>query len=297
MSPCVSLILVTHNSARWLRPFAESWRATVSGAGAPPEWFVTCVADGGSADESPALAAELLPETRIRLCGNVGYGAAANDAIREAGAPWILLCNPDATFSPEFGSRLYQILRADERRRPHWLTEKVGCIAPRLLNPDGTIQPSVGRFPTLAGIARDQFQPRPQRKFVMPQPNVPGPIDWATGACLLLRRDAFLAVGGFDEKYFLYVEEVDLQRRLPLAGYTAMFAPDLVVTHHRPNAAREPRPDVQLWAARGTLRYFAKFAGAGTLCGYRILSLAGGRLRWREAMARRRTILERATGP
>ena len=122
-------------------------------------------------------------------------------------------------------------------------------------------------------------------------------MDWAMGACLLIRQEAFLAVEGFDEKYFLYVEEVDLQRRLRDTGHGLWFVPEAEVTHHAPNAARVPREEVQRWAARGTLRYFAKFGPVGSLWMYRVLAVVTRRLGLKEAFASRGKILGRPTGP
>ena len=155
----------------------------------------------------------------------------------------------------------------------------------------------MGRFPTLARIVTDQFRSRPRRKYTFPQPAADARIDWATGACLLLRREAFLAVGGFDEKFFLYAEELDLQKRFQDAGNEVWFTPTIAVTHHDPNAQRPPRPEVQRYAARGLLRYFAKHGGLVTLWGYRKLAFFSGRLPFSEAFTLRNAIIGRATGP
>jgi GT2 family glycosyltransferase len=171
------------------------------------------------------------------------------------------------------------------------------CLAPRLLNGDGSVQPSVGIFPSVAAIVRDQFRPREQRKYLYPQPAASRAIDWAMAACLLVRKDAFDAVGGFDERFFLYVEEVDLLRRMKDAGHETWFVPEVAVTHHSPNAARTPRPEVQRYSARGVLRYFAKHGSLLQRGAYRLLALAGGRLPAREALAARSTLLARSTGP
>jgi GT2 family glycosyltransferase len=172
---------------------------------------------------------------------------------------------------------------------------KVGCVAPLLMNADGSEQASVGDFPTLGGLVRDRFRPRELRKYVIPQPKEARPVDWASGACLLVKREAFEAVGGFDEKYFLYVEELDFQRRLSERGYATWFVPEAKVMHHAPNAGRAARRDVQRWAARGMLRYFAKFGSSGQLLGYRVMAVTSGRLGVREGLARRGRILERGT--
>jgi len=275
----------------------------MGGSGASVE---TLIADSDSRDDTPAVATKAFPGSGFLSCGNIGFGAAANRAIAAARAPWILLCNPDLTFPTDFGQRLLGPLFAHLSRDaapPKWLAARAGCVAPRLVNADGSPQASVGRFPTIGRIVRDQFRPRERRKYSFPQPALTwgdgqgGPIAWASGACLLIHRARCLSVGGFDENYFLYVEEVDLQRRLYNAGHPTWFFPGATVMHHQPNAGRPARPLVQCWSARGTLRYFAKFGGVGSLFAYRMIAFAGGRLSATEAFARREKILERSTGP
>lgn len=291
--PTVGLVVVTHDSGIWLPQFATSWRkaiATCGGGGA--EKIEVHIADSGSRDHTCELARQLLPEAILQTCGNIGFGAAANAAIREMTASWIVLSNPDVTFSSEFLSSLHAIIGVVDR-----IPSDVSCIAPRLLNADGSLQPSVGLFPTIITLLQDQCRPRQLRKYLSSQPSSEAPIDWASGACLIFQRDSFLAAGGFDEKYFLYVEEVDLQRRLREMGKQILFVPSLQITHHQPNAARPPRPDVQRWAARGMLRYFARFSPFISLPLYRLLACASGRLTFREALASRKSILGRTTGP
>jgi N-acetylglucosaminyl-diphospho-decaprenol L-rhamnosyltransferase len=142
-------------------------------------------------------------------------------------------------------------------------------------------------------IIRDQFRPRPWRKYMRPQPAETCRVDWASGACLLLRREAFNAVGGFDEKFFLYVEEVDLQKRLHDAGRETWYVPAATMMHHASHASGPAQPEVLRHSARGTLRYFAKHAGFFTLMGYRKMAFLSGRLGWRDACRSRRHILQR----
>ena len=209
-------------------------------------------------------------EVEVVECGHVGYGAAANRGVEAAGeAEWVLISNADVTFSADFGGRLRVCMEGGGG--------EAGCFAPRLLNPDGTLQPSVGKFPTLWGVICDQFRRRERRKYAYPQPVERRVVDWATGACLLVRREAFEAVGGFDEKYFLYVEEVDLQRRMRDAGHRTVFVPEAVATHH---AAECGAAAAGGGAAMGVARVaavFAKFGGWWTLRGYGVLAVVSGR--------------------
>ncbi len=283
---------MTHESAPWLRGFVDSWNQTVAAAGLRSTAIEFFAVDAGSADDSSALLQTLKPDVQLLRCENLGYGSAINRAAAKATAEWLLICNPDVTFPRDFLTSFLQLPLLQSST----VSGQIGCIAPRLTNADGSAQPSVGHFPTIRALLRDQFRPRSLRKYQSPQPFAACAVDWASGACLFLRRSAFEAAGGFDERYFLYMEEVDLQRRLRDAGHPTLFAPALTVTHHHPNAQRSPRLQVQRYSARGLLRYFAKHS-AHSLLVYRLLALVTGRLSSKEALAPRKTILNRATGP
>jgi N-acetylglucosaminyl-diphospho-decaprenol L-rhamnosyltransferase len=282
-----TLVVVTHNSAGWLPAFAASWNRMLGATAKEP--LPVVVADSGSADDSLTAAENLMTRVQTISCGNVGFGAAANRGIAVADTSWVLLCNPDLVFPVEFLWQFAQTTLLNE--------QGVGCIAPRLTNGDASVQASAGAWPTLRGIVKDQFRPRELRKYIVPQPTEETRIDWASGACLLLRKEAFDAVGGFDELFFLYVEEVDLLKRMANAGWETWFVPRLSVIHLHPNATRAPRQEIEQYAARGLLRYFAKHAGFFTLSAYRKMAYFSGRLPSAEAFARRSRILRKPAGP
>lgn len=289
--PSLALIVVTHNSQRWLPAFFSSWQATVAALPRPMATRLL-IADAGSRPEEVAALPALAPGAALLKLSNIGYGAAANRAAALADTTHLLICNPDVTFPADFAPRLLAPLIAGASPQG-----TAACVAPRLLNSDGSVQPSIGAFPTFTGILRDQFRPREQRKYLHPQPASAQKIDWAMAACLLIRKDAYDAVGGFDERFFLYVEEVDLLRRMHDAGHETWFLPEVTVTHHQPNANRAPRPEVQRYAARGVLRYFARHGSLLQRAGYRLLALGSRRLPAGEALASRTAILNRSTGP
>jgi N-acetylglucosaminyl-diphospho-decaprenol L-rhamnosyltransferase len=280
----IALVVVTHDSTQWLPELARTWQAAVGHARVDVE---AVVADSGSKDQTVGMVQKVWPAAQVVRCGDVGFGAAANAGVRTTSAPWVVVGNPDVRFAADF---LGEIMGAMGRAHA-----KTACLAPRLLNGDGTVQASVGRFPTLRSIVCDQFRPRERRKYVFPQPREAQVIDWASGACLAFRRAAFESIGGFDERYFLYGEEVDLQRRLRDAGWAVRFVLAARVEHLQPHAGRPPSAQTARWAARGTLRYFATFGGWGELRGYGLLTLGSGRLPLREALASRERILTRNT--
>ena len=277
--PPIAVIVVTHESERWLPGFFESLARAMEVAGFVHE---VVVADAGSA-VLPTVPAGV----RMVACGNVGYGASINRAVVATSAEWLLLCNPDISFGEAFGvGFLKRMVLAPP--------EGAGCIAPGLVNEDETEQPSVGAFPTIGRLVTDQFREPLSRKFTSPAAT--GFYGWATGACLLVRRKHFERVGGFDERFFLYVEEVDFQKRLAAVGLRTWFVEEVGVKHHAPNAAA-PRKSVQRYSARGMLRYFAKHGRVGQLFAYRLLAVVSRRLSVGEAFASKGKILESSTGP
>jgi N-acetylglucosaminyl-diphospho-decaprenol L-rhamnosyltransferase len=286
----VALIVVTHDSEEWLGGFFESWLAAVK---ANPVRYEVVVADSGSAVSPEGRCQELCPEARVILCGNVGYGAAVNRGVAETKAPWIIFCNPDITFASDFSEKFCNLFQNENETTKG----KLGVMSPIILNPDGSRQLSIGKFPTIGSIIADQFRERSKRKYNALQPVPLWPISWATGACLMVRRDTFNAVHGFDEKFFLYVEEVDFQKRLRNARFINFFCPPFTVTHHAAYAEREESAKVRKYSARGLLRYFAKHGTWGQLLWFRVLGVVSGRLGVEEAFASKAKILERATGP
>ncbi len=291
MPSSLALVIVTHNSATWLGPFVETWNRAVAHVSRPD--ILVVIADSGSQDDTLATAEKLLPTVQLLRLANVGYGSAANAAIRQTTAEWILLCNPDLTFPPTFLADLLAQLNAPA---PPW-PANAAIIGPRLLNPDGSHQLSVGWFPSFLRLLRQHFSPHTQCPYVLPPPQAAGAVEWLTGACLLIRRQPFDTVGGFDPGFFMFQEEVDLMRRLADVGYSAWYNPALTVVHHAPTAQQPPSADRLRWSANATQRYLAKHASYPTLLLRNLYWGITGRIPLGDMFARRGTLLARPTGP
>jgi N-acetylglucosaminyl-diphospho-decaprenol L-rhamnosyltransferase len=201
------------------------------------------------------------PEVRlIELQENAGYGAACNVGIVESGGAAVLLLNPDAELLPRSLDLLWKTLH---------LSPEIGLVAPLLLNPDGTVQSMGYRFPGAFNVLCDLF-PVPDRLYAssingrVPPGNgvLPRAIDYALGAALLVRRAALTSVGGFDEAYFMYSEEVDLQRRLAESGWRRLLAPDARFIHYGGQSTSQRAAEMHeaLWMSRAA--YFDRWASA-----------------------------------
>jgi len=167
---------------------------------------------------------------------NLGFAAACNQGICRTASPYCLLLNPDAVLDGEALGALERCLAE---------LPEAGAAAPRLINSDGSLQWSCRRFPTLRavlvrGARLEELWPGPVDAYLMRDwdHGHRAPVDWALGACLLLRRVAVEQVGLLDEDYFLYYEDTDLCRRLGLAGWPVYYEPAAVVQHeHRRESA------------------------------------------------------------
>jgi GT2 family glycosyltransferase len=128
----------------------------------------------------------------------------------------------------------------------------VGC---RLENRDGSLQLSAGSFPSLAGSLARLLLPRASRKYRRPRTDRATRVGWVTGCCLLLRRECLEELGGFDEDYFLYYEDVDLCRRAMAHGWSVWYEPALRAVHARPLHAREVTVPLRVVTRHALLTY------------------------------------------
>ena len=216
------LVVVTYSPGDSLATFLSSLASSTT---LP---YDVVLADNGSTDGAPEAATgpgvELLPTG-----GNLGYGTAANRGARGFDGEWLVVANPDVEWSP--GS--LDVLLEAGLRWPH-----AGCLGPAIRTPDGQLYPSARAFPSLGrGIGHAVFgwvwPTNPWTRSYRSEAGSPveGPAGWLSGSCMLLRRAAFDAVGGFDPSYFMYCEDMDLCRRLAEAGWSNVYVPSAVITH------------------------------------------------------------------
>ncbi len=162
---------------------------------------------------------------------NIGYGAGANRGVAATGATdYVLVCNPDLLVHPGAVSALVAVL--DDR--PAW-----AIVGPRILDPAGKVYPSVRVFPSMADAAGHALlgvlkpENRFTRRYRSPEGGGegPAPAGWVSGACFLARRSALEELGGFDESYFMFAEDMDLCWRAHRASWGVGVQPAAVVTH------------------------------------------------------------------
>ena len=226
-SGSVRVVVVTYSPGESLPAFLTSLQTATTAA------CDVVLADNGSDDGVPqAAVGQQVRGGSVRLLetgGNLGYGKAANLGASGADGDWLVVANPDVEWTP--GS-LDALLAAGER----W--PDAGCLGPAIRTPDGRLYPSARAFPSLGrGIGHALLGPfwpgNPWTRSYRAEQGSPveGPTGWLSGSCMLLRREAFEAVGGFDPSYFMYCEDMDLCRRLADAGWRNVHVPSAVITH------------------------------------------------------------------
>ena len=226
----LTTIVVAHDSGPQLAACLASVRREVEVLGLEAEFIVV---DNASRDGAPQSLADV---TLLRNERNRGFGAAANQGFVAGSARHVLLLNPDAELAD---GALAPLLAA--------VDAGAALAAPALVLPDGSQQESPRRFYDLAAVAarRTPFgRTRTGRDAAARHTDTParGPVDWVTGAAMLLDRDAVPGAGPFDERYFLYFEDVDLCRRLRAEGREVVFEPDARVLHRFGAGSRRQVP-------------------------------------------------------
>jgi N-acetylglucosaminyl-diphospho-decaprenol L-rhamnosyltransferase len=276
----VTAVVISHNT----RACLEKCLSRLSELG-----LHVVVVDTASSDGSADLARGHFPQFEVLAQReNRGFGTAANAGISRSATPYVLLLNADAW--PEDGSVSELVALADEERR-------LAVIAPSLLNPDESPQRSVFGYPTRP-LALALWSAVPQASslafqgwrwltgFLARSPERLGEAYWLVqgtdfpaGAALLLRKDAFDEVRGFDERFFMYSEETDLCRRVRDAGWQVAYCPRAQFVHVGGASAGQRRDEMYREQLRSYLRFIAKHSGPHAADRARRLTAASLRVR------------------
>jgi N-acetylglucosaminyl-diphospho-decaprenol L-rhamnosyltransferase len=250
-STSIRLSVVIVNYRSW--PDVE--RLTLSLANSPSGDSEILIVDNASGEPVPPALLQPIPGVRLILrAENDGFSSGVNAGWRASSSPWIMVLNPDVV--PEDGliGRVLDRIDAYEERPGG----APGVVGFGLRNPDGSHQPSVGAFPGLFRTVWEQFLPRSRRNY-QPEWRVrPGPVDWVTGACMLLNGRLLDELGGMDEDFFLYYEEVALCRSATRRGWSVEYDPEVSVVHLRPLQNRAISPKMRVITRHSKLLYFRK---------------------------------------
>jgi N-acetylglucosaminyl-diphospho-decaprenol L-rhamnosyltransferase len=224
-SPALGLVTVGyHSEGEWAGFFDSIERSTIK-----PEAVVVVENSESSTSAPPPLTS--LPLTVLHEPGNLGYGAAANLGVRELPPQinWVVVCNPDIRLEPE---TLERLLAAQDS------LPRTGLLGPGVLDSKGEIFPSARAIPGIRiGVGHALFSkvwPRnPWTAAYLGNytQEHPRSVGWLSGSFLLINRDVFNAINGFDERFFMFFEDVDLGMRIKKSGHRNVYVPAARVTH------------------------------------------------------------------
>lgn len=257
----LSIIVVSWNTRDLLAQCLESLFANPPGCP-----FEVTVVDNASSDGSAALVRQRFRQVLLlENSRNIGFAIANNQALRRSRGRYLLLLNPDTRVLP---GALAELVHLMERRAD------VGAAGSRLLNPDGSLQPSCHPEPTLTREFWRLFHLDRLRHYAlypMEEWDLARPRDVhsAQGASLILRRRALEEIGVLDDGYFVYSEEVDLCSRLRRHGWRVCWAPQSPVVHYGGQSTRQVAPAMFLQLYRAKAQYLRKRYGAAAGWAYR----------------------------
>lgn len=241
----ISVLIAAYNGAPWLTETLARLDAAAGGAA-----WEAVVVDNASTDETVSIAKKTAGVRVLLNARNLGFSRAVNQAAAAARGGILVVINQDLHLEPNSLKPIHD-----------FLSSKNAVVGGALSFPDGSEQPSCGPFPTLITTLARLPLPRRIRKYRLTRTNGEDAqaVDWVTGAFVAFRRELFLKIGGFDEDYFMYYEDVDFCLRASHAGFKSYFLPTARAVHLSPYSERTGAP---AWLRRevrlSQMTYFRK---------------------------------------
>lgn len=216
----LSIVMVTYNSSDVIRACASS----LTRQEFDKDLYEVLVIDNHSTDGTVGIIQEEYPEFTLIVSGsNEGFSVAANRGAKKGTGEYILFLNPDTVLEKDFFRNCCAALDTDPT---------VGVIGPRLVSQGGMAQPACWKAPSWQTLLAESFLPHQlAARVVTVRPEATSVVHGVTGACLLTRRVVFEKVGGFDERFFLYYEDLDYCTRVEAEGFRIMHLHDLQAVH------------------------------------------------------------------
>jgi N-acetylglucosaminyl-diphospho-decaprenol L-rhamnosyltransferase len=250
----LSIVIVSWNTCQILADCLDSIEATAKSLA-----FEVIVVDNGSTDGSQAMLGVRFPHVRlIQNQDNVGFARANNQAVAVSNGRYVLLLNSDALLLAQAVQAMFDLAEAKSR---------AGIVGTQLLNPDGSFQASHTPFPNhwqefliLSGVGR-MLHGRWYPSHGPEEDKGPQIVDYVEGACLLVRREAYEDVGGLDEGYFMYAEEVDWCYAMRKKGWQVWYQPAAKVMHLGGGSSQGRRTQREADLYRSRVRFFRKHYG------------------------------------
>ncbi|MCX6538782.1 MAG: glycosyltransferase family 2 protein [Acidobacteria bacterium] len=283
MEPDLSVIIVNYNAGAYLERCLRSLDAHLGRTA-----WEAVVLDNHSIDGSETVVAGFAPRVSlIRNAENIGFGRAVNQGVYATSGRFVLLLNPDGCLLEGAIGQLCEELNAHH---------DFAVVGPAVVDDDGRIEGSArgdpnmltGFFGRSAWLRRRFPNAALARRNVLTEPQLAAgessvEVDWVHGSCMLVRREAFLQVGGFDERYFMYWEDADLCRRLRSTGWHIRYRPDARVAHSGRQSSRTAKALAIRAFHRSAYLYYVTYVAPSPLNPLRWLAcgLLGLRCIWR----------------
>ncbi|TXJ07781.1 MAG: glycosyltransferase family 2 protein [Aeromicrobium sp.] len=251
----VAFITVSYGSGEALRNFLASLRQ-FHGDSVP-----VVVVDNKPDDENVLAIAQSFGAAYLAQPLNPGYGAAMNAGVRyleasDTSASFYFFCNPDVIFLEEAAAALVHFIRSDAR---------IGAIAPRVLNEDGTTFASARNIPSIGtgvghALLSKIWPTNPWTRIYTSASNYEKARDagWLSGAAVMVRDDVFRSLNGWDESYFMYFEDVDLGWRIANSGLRNRYEPSIALTHTGAHSTRKHKTSIERAMTESSIRFMRK---------------------------------------
>lgn len=242
----LSIIIVTYNNQTEIKTLLGSLLKY------QPKNSEVIVVDNSSSDNTKAVVREF-KEVKLVESGNLGFAKGSNLGVDSSTGEYLLFLNPDTEIKDTSVDLLLSFIKAHP---------EVGIVAPSLILPDGSIQPSVSKFPTLIGAVKEHLlsQDHQYSEFV-PSQDLESEIEVVYGAAIIIKKENFIKMRGFDERYFLYFEDIDLCRKVKKAGLKIFYLPQAQVVHALGKSVAQVKNSSLSFGVR-TLSWFIPIKGS-----------------------------------
>jgi len=241
LPPEVSIITVYYNTPEDLKKLSDSIKTHL-----PTDLYEWIVADNNSAED---MSAKLTGANYLRFTENYGFGKSNNLAAEKAKGPYLFFVNPDCEFIENCIPALLAVMK------------DAAIAGPRVLNPDGSLQLSFGRYLSICKEAqqkkRMQNEQTPQVQNWIREMGTFSP-DFISGCALMIRSDVFRKMGGFDPVFFLYHEDVDICKRVSTSGHSIIYLSTARIVHERNKSVNQIRERVNIEIRKSQLYYYRK---------------------------------------
>ena len=246
----LSIIIISYNSEKYIGTCLESLKncGVVN--------YEIIVVDNNSEDKTAQIVQNYKMTIDhiifVQNKNNFGFAKACNQGVKMAKGKYILFLNPDTIVQPG----ALKILVNNIEKNPD-----IGVIGPMLLNPDRSLQYSIGKYPTIVNIIADRipiinkifYTEQIRHKAFYSYTREP---DWICGAALMVRKSIFSAIGGFSQKYFMYGEDIDLCFNVKRSGYQIMYIPNAQIVHFNDGRNQEKQLNKFINIRKGFLIFF-----------------------------------------